>query len=105
MSALGQERTSALLLDHLICAGEYGWWNYEAQCFRGLEVDHELVFGRRLHWKIGRVLALENAMDVPGRAPVLIDPIGPIGNQPAARDKDTVGVDGGQLVPCCEPDN
>src|SRR6516162_8516635 len=34
----------------------------------GLEVDHQLVFARRLHRKVGRLLALEDAIDI-GRCP------------------------------------
>ena len=45
----------------------------EAERLGGLEVDHQLVLGRRLHRQIGRLLALEDAIDVAGRAPVLVD--------------------------------
>jgi hypothetical protein len=93
------------LFDHLVGAGEQRWWHGETEGPRGLEVNHQLVLGRCLHWQVGRILAPENAIDVPGRASVLIDPIGPVGNQPAGGDKDTVGVDGWQMVPGCEPDN
>jgi hypothetical protein len=34
----------------------------------GLEVDHQLVLGRRLHRKVSRFLAPEDAIDVSGRA-------------------------------------
>jgi hypothetical protein len=33
---------------------------------RGLEVDHQLIFGRRLHRQVGRLLALEDAIDLAG---------------------------------------
>jgi hypothetical protein len=36
--------------------------------------------GRRLHRQVGRLLTLENAIDVAGRAPILVDGIGPMGN-------------------------
>ena len=45
----------------------------EAERLRGLEVDHQFVLGRRLHRKVGGFLAIEDAIDVAGRAPVLID--------------------------------
>ena len=38
-----------------------------------------------LHRQIGRLLALEDAVDVAGRAPVLAGDVGPVGDQPAAR--------------------
>jgi hypothetical protein len=44
----------------------------------GLEVDDKLVFGRRLHGQIGRLLALEDAIDVARSAAELIDNIVPI---------------------------
>src|SRR5262249_33988764 len=48
--------------------------------------------------KIGRFFTFEDAIDVAGRAPELVDPIRPIGDQGAFRDAKAVGVDGGQLV-------
>ena len=62
----------------------------EAERLGGLEVDHQLVLGRRLHRQVGRLLALEDAIDVAGRAPVLVDQIGPIGDQAAGGDEEAV---------------
>ena len=45
------------------------------------------------------LLALEDAIDVAGRAPVLVDEIRPIGDQAAAGDEEAVEVDRGQFVP------
>jgi hypothetical protein len=36
----------------------------KAECLGGLEVDHQFVLGRRLHWQVGRLLALEDAINV-----------------------------------------
>src|SRR5262249_60992426 len=66
--------------------------------FRGLQVDNKLVLGRRLHRQIGRLFAFEDAIDVAGRAPELIDKIRPIGDQAAGVDEDTIVVDPRQLV-------
>ena len=71
----------------------------EAERLGGLEVDHQLVFGRRLHRQVGRLLALEDAVDVAGRAPILVDDIGPVGDQAAGGDEVAVRIDRGQLVP------
>ena len=59
----------------------------EAERLGGLEIDHQLVFGRCLYRQVGRLLAFEDAIDVAGRAPVLVDKIRPIGDQAAAGDK------------------
>ena len=80
-------------------AGEQRRRHGEAERLGGLEVDHQLVLGRRLHRQIGRLLALEDAVDVAGRAPVLVDVIRPIGDQAAGGDEEAFGVDRGQLVP------
>jgi hypothetical protein len=46
--------------------------------FRGLEIDNQFEFGRRLYWQFRRLLALEDAIDVACRAAKLIDLIASI---------------------------
>src|SRR5258705_7678368 len=53
----------------------------EAESLGGLEIDHQLVLHWRLHREVGRLLALEDAVDVAGRLPVLVDVIRPIRSQ------------------------
>ena len=77
-----QQRACSALLDHLVGAREQRRRHVEAQRLGSLEVDHKLVFGRRLHRQVGRLLALEDAIDITGCAAVRVDRIGPIGNQP-----------------------
>jgi len=48
-----------------------------AERFRGLEVDDQLVLGRRLHRQVGGLLALEDAIDIAGGAPEWVDRIRP----------------------------
>ena len=62
----------------------------EAERLRGLEVDHHFVLGRRLHRQISWLLALEDAVDIAGRAPVLVDEIGAVGDQAALVTKRNV---------------
>ena len=71
----------------------------EAQRLGGLEVDDKLILRWRLHWHVGRLLALEDAVDVASRAPVQVDPIRPIGEQAAGGDEGAIEVDCGELVP------
>ena len=52
-----------------------------------LRLIDQLVLGRRLHRQVGRLLALEDAVDVAGRAAVLADQIGPVGDQAAGVTK------------------
>src|SRR5262249_47014340 len=64
----------------------------------GLEVNYKLVLGRRLHWKVGRFLALEDAIDVAGSLPKLIGRILPVGHQSAGSDEGAFEVDGWQPI-------
>ena len=57
-----------VLFDHLIGAGEQHWRHFKAECLRRLEIDRQVVLGGRLHRQVGRLLALEDAVDVAGRA-------------------------------------
>src|SRR5262245_53716503 len=98
MSAMGQKRTSCYSFDHLVGAREQRRWHGQAKRLGSLEVEHKLVFGRRLHRKIGRLLALEDAVDVAGCGAVLVDIICAIGDQPAAGNRGAVPVHRGQLV-------
>ena len=47
--------------------------------FAVLRLMTSLVLGRRLHRQIGRLLALEDAIDVAGSLTILFDQIGPVG--------------------------
>ena len=71
----------------------------EAERLCGLEINRQIVLGRRLHRQVGRLLALEDAVDVAGGAPVLVDVIRPIGDQAARGDERAFVVDRGQFVP------
>ena len=64
----------------------------------GFQVDDQLELGRRLHRQVGGLLALEDAIDIAGRAAVLVYVIRPVGDQAASGDKGAVGVNGRQFV-------
>src|SRR5262249_39783366 len=52
----------------LVGAGEHGRWHVEAERLRCLEIDHQLVLGRRLHRHVGWLLALEDTIHIAGSA-------------------------------------
>jgi len=56
-------------LNNFVCAREQRGRNREAERLSSLEIDYQLVLHRSLYWKVGRLLALENAIDVARRAP------------------------------------
>src|SRR5215467_7504220 len=70
-----QMQQGSRLFDDLVGAGEQRRRNFKAEPFGGLEVDHKLILGRRLHRKIGRLLAVEYAADIAGRTSLLVNEI------------------------------
>ena len=88
------------LFDHFIGAREDGRRDYETHCFCGFEIDYQRVLVRCLHRKLGRLLALEDAIDVARGAPIEIDRVGPIGQQAALDGLATDRVDGREAVAC-----
>src|SRR5262245_14968644 len=70
MKATYAPQQTTPLFDHLVGAGEQRLRHCQAKRLRGFEINHQLILGRGLHWQIGRLLALEDAIDITGRAPV-----------------------------------
>jgi len=91
-------RRKTSLFDHLVGASKYRLRNGEAQCFGSLEIDYKLVLRGRLHREIAGLLALENAIDIAGRAPELVGKIWSVGDQATIRGAEAVVGDGRQLI-------
>jgi hypothetical protein len=93
------------LLDHFVGARDQLRRYFEAQRLGCLDVKHQLVLGRRLHRKVSRLLTLEDAIDIAGRGPILVNDIRPVGDQATVDDEVAGGVDRGQSVPGRERDD
>src|SRR6516164_8808035 len=63
---------TGILFDHLVGSGKQFVWDGEAERLGGLEVDDQLEPCRHLHGKIGRLLALEDAVDISRRQAKLL---------------------------------
>lgn len=87
------------LFDHLVGACQHGLGNGEAKRLRGLEVDNQFLLDWCLDRQVGRLLALEDAINVTGRASKLVDPIRSVGDQSATDDDEAVAIDRRDLVP------
>src|SRR5215831_11753240 len=87
------------LFDHFIGTGEHSRWECETHFLGGLKINHQLILGRRLHGHLGWLLALENAINIVSRLPVLIEEVGSIRDQPPSGSEGALVVDSGQLVP------
>jgi len=91
-------RHCAASLDHLVGAGEERWRHGEAKSLGGFQIDYQFVLVWRLHWKVRRLLALENAINVVCCATVLIEYVGAVGDEAPVFGKQRPGVYGRKPV-------
>ena len=75
------------LFDHRVSAREHRGRHGEAEGFYRFEIDHGLVLCRCLYRHLGRLLALQDAINVAGRLPELVDKIGSVGNRATIVDE------------------
>src|SRR3954451_13661690 len=68
--------------NHLVRGRQQRRRHGKVERLRGLEVDHQFELGRLLHRQVGRLLTLEDAIDVAGGAPVAVDRVDAVGHQP-----------------------
>ena len=73
----------APLLNDLIGSQQERWWDFESKCLRGLHVDHELELPRLLDGEMSGLRALENPVNVAGRAIEEIFGVGSIRHEAA----------------------
>src|SRR5215831_551153 len=99
MSALGQKRTFLASLDDVVGTGEYRRRNCEARRFRRLEVDHQLVLGRRLYRQVAGLFAFEDAINVSSGASILVQKVRPVRSQSAGGNIQAFLVNRRQLIP------
>src|SRR5262249_25285895 len=83
MSALCHKRTSVASFDHIVSATEQQRWHVEVHRLGGLEIDDQFKLCRRLDREVGRLLALEDAVDVLWHLAKLFDKISTKGDQAA----------------------
>src|SRR5262249_60243478 len=91
--------SSSRSFDHLVGERDQLVRNSETQRSRGLEINHELEFGRLLHWKISRLGAPEDFVHVAGSAPIEVSESRPIGHEPAGCGKFSNSIKRRQLLP------
>src|SRR5262245_46753727 len=82
-------------IDQFISAAEQRLRHDEAERLGGREVDYKLILGRRLHRQVGRLLALEDAIDIAGCASELFDQIRPIRDEAAVGHRVALEIDRG----------
>ena len=94
----GHKQKWGSLFDYFVGACEQRSRQDKIKRLRGLEINHQPVCSRRLDRKIGGLLALQNAINVAGGTPVLVDEISPIRDQTTGDDGSAVGIDRRQFV-------
>jgi hypothetical protein len=68
----GSNRSKYVLFNHLVGCHEKGLRNLEAERPCGFKIDDKLKFVWLLHWKLGRLGAFQNAIDIEGRLAKLV---------------------------------
>src|SRR4030095_9692938 len=92
-------KRTLMLFDHLVSLRKQRRRDPYTECLGGLEIDYQLVLGRRLYRQVRWLLALEDAIDIARRLPELIDVIRTVRDQASIDDMESSVVDRGEFVP------
>src|SRR5262249_31797451 len=85
--------------DDLVGSHEQTGRHCEAERLRGFEVDDCFEFGRRLHRKVGRFVAAQDAVNIGCGLSKHVDEVVPVRHQTAGRDEYARVVDRWDAVP------
>jgi hypothetical protein len=84
--------------DHLIGGHEQAGRHGQAERLRRFEVDDRFELGRRLHGKVGGLVAAQDAVDIGRRLPIQVDEVNPVGHETTCYDERTQPSDCWQTV-------
>src|SRR5258708_39954124 len=86
------------LIDHLRGSRQQSWGDRQVESLRRLEIDNQFVVSRSLNRQVGRLLALQDTINITSYASELFDSTRPIGDQAAESDIKAATVDRRQLA-------
>src|ERR1700746_2408397 len=86
-------------LNYLISGRQQRFRDDEVERLGGSEVDDKFVLGCLLDRQIGRLLSIEDAINVSGRAPAVVNHVRPVGDQTPGGDELALGEHRRQFVP------
>src|SRR5258706_13548121 len=90
MSVSCQYRKWQKLFNYFVGGRKQCWWHIEAERFRSLKIDDELELGRLFNWQIGRLLALEDFIDIHCGKFVQFEVVGPVSHKTSGFHKGPV---------------
>src|SRR5262245_2073900 len=93
------------LFDHLVGKREHLVRNIDAERIRGLEVDHQLEFGRLHDRQVGNLFPLQNPAGVDTDLTVGVGKIGSVTNETTSHSEFALHVNRGHCMSRCQRDD